>query len=149
MSETAAALGIGPAFEFQGKRYKVVPRNLEMEALFELFVRDNAFKAVTQLQGKADPAAYQQQMEGWRHDSASFAYSFDGVICWRALVSTPGAKHMAFLQLSYANTEVEPELIDLVWADAEAWRRLMALMNEANNPPNSPAPAGPSPPAKE
>lgn len=137
MSETAAALGVGGTWEFEGKQYKLAPRSLTTEALFEVFVQENAINAIRRMHDRLQPHEYQAQMDGWRRDVAGLIYSFDGVVCLQAMLSTPGAKHLAFLQLAQENPQARRDVIDRLYADAKKWSELMERLGALNNRPNS------------
>lgn len=140
MGEMSAALGVGGSFEFEGRPYKLSARNLTTEALFEVFVQENAINAIRRLQPRLGDGEYQMQMDGWRRDVAGFVYTFDGPICLQAMLSSAGARHLVFLQMHQDNPGINQGVVDRIYADATKWTELMQKLGALNNAPNSQGP---------
>lgn len=143
MSEIAATLGIGHEFTFEGKTYKIAPRDFEIEGYFEVWLEDQALLKLQRHRERFSPAEYGIQLDGWRHDCAANIYAFGGLVAWKALCSEPGQKYMALMQIQKASggsKVVIQELIDRIWDDPEALKEFKAVQERADADPNRPRP---------
>ena len=143
MSELAALVGVHRDFRFKNKTYKVAPRDLEVEAAYEVWLEESALDAIKRHRRRFSPEEYEQQLAGWRHDCATGeVYAFDGDVSRKSMRGIAGMRKLAWLQLCKAQP-VPESLVAEVAEDVEAWTELLTAMQRASGELADPTPPPP------
>lgn len=141
MSEIAAALAIPVPFEFEGVQYRIAGQDFEIEALFELWLQDNDIRSIRQRARTLLDAEYAAMMNGHRRDVAAKQFAYGGTIFWEAMMSLPGRKKMAQLQLSKGSGfTVEMDVVEKIFDSPKDLEIFLIAKQEADSDPNLPRP---------
>lgn len=145
MSEMANVLGVSPSFEFEGRTYKVGPRDFEVEAMMAAELEARSLRAVQRYAGRMGPDEQKAQFDGWRRDVAAGVWDYGSPDFIAFYLSPNGARKAAYCQLLKHNPgRIDESVMDRVWADAAKWRELNELLAGANADPLTSGPPTPN-----
>lgn len=141
MSEVAAVLGLPASFEFEGRQWRVAPRDFEIEGLFARWLEERALLAIQRHARALGPAAVAAQMDGWRGDCAAGLYDWGMPAAFNAAMCHAGQKELCYLQLAKAQLRgVDRDLVERLFDDDDGWARFKAAQQQADADPNRPRP---------
>ena len=142
----AALAGVPTDFRANGVTYKVMPRTLGDECLFETWLQEIAYDTIVRHhndgKGRLDAANFAAAREGWVQDCAAGVYEWGGLAAWRRATTPSGQRRLLFLKIC-AGTQPphcgpaisEATLADLARADPAAWQRLLDVMDAQDYEP--------------
>lgn len=139
MSSIAAALGVGPTFDYQGTAYRLSPWTYKIQAEFERYLEDQALRTVKRMRPYCNDVEYRDLLSAVSRDIASGYYNFGGEAVNRAMGTITHLKTLLLLCLKPNHPTISPEIVDGIVQ--EKLDEVMAKMSEANADPNRTAPA--------
>lgn len=150
MTPTARALSAPVPVAFEGATLKVAPYTLDVQAAFEQYLVGRAYDGL-RAQRAALADEYPDERAALRRDVDAGEYDFGSDLCRRALRLDRHLKHLVYLCLCAGHRDdpragIDPALVDRMFADPDAARKVVEAMYEANRDPNGPAPGEPGPP---
>ena len=152
----AALAGIAADFPHPTNQlvYKVQPRTIGCELLFQTWLEAEAYKALLRHRATLGEEEYARLAAQWHRDCAAGAYEWGGETCWRKLQTAAGQERLAFLKVQEGAAEAggpaisEEEVHALRTKHPEAWAALLRLIQRQDFPeaaeggdPNAPPPA--------
>jgi hypothetical protein len=159
----AALAGLPSDFPHAGQVYKVMPRTLGAELLFQTWLEDLAYLVLVKHRARLGEAEFARLSGAWARDCAAGVYEWGGEAAWRKMLTDAGQEKLLWLKIAEGAaghkgpplTEEEVHLLHT--RHPEDWARLLALMQRQDFPeaaqgegegadPNAPAPEG-APPA--
>lgn len=139
MAEAAKALATGQIIEFGGLIYRLKPFDLDMASMFEVWLENEAWKAVERHRGRIPDEVYQGRLDAVSRLVAAQAFAYGGELAARSALTMKGQSYVLFLMLlGGGNEDVSERLAhDMM---QQAYAEIQARMREANYDPNSPSP---------
>lgn len=112
MGEAAAALNVGPEFEFETLMWRLTPPDFESFARFELWLEGQAWGAVRRARRHMSPEEYDRRMDGVAEKVAAGVYSMGQPAFQRALAGYKGMRELVRLMLLPKHPQADTELAD-------------------------------------
>jgi hypothetical protein len=144
MGEAAQALGVGHSIVFEGKTYTISPFNMDMAAMFEVWLEDEAYRKVEIRKPFLAPDEYERRHKQVGELVASMAFSFGSEGFQKAMESLPGKKQMFLYMLMPNHPDISKEFVDRMFNQNlnEIIARLMAMNTSPKDeaPEESPSP---------
>src|SRR5262245_1624563 len=153
MSETAQALGLATAFEWEGRALTVAPLTLAIEGLYAYELERRTWEGIHR---HASQPGHAEHVRQFNDDLAAGEFEFHGRIGRHARSTPTGTRLLAWLRLTTSATDrplnrgFGREDLDRLFRDIPSWNRLVALMDRMDTPSKNgqpPAAAGASPSA--
>lgn len=123
MAEMARTFGTPTTITHKGEKYPLHPLDLEMLALFEVWLEARAYKKVERAAGTIPESLYQARLDSVTRLVNSDAFSWDGPLARKASASEEGRRYLIFLQLSKGTPgmteDLANEIIDADQAGVE------------------------------
>lgn len=99
-------------FEPDGTTHTVSPCEFRIKAQFELWVQNNALKAVAQVESMGDPERADRMMSAYTGDWGAGQYSWDGKHVRNARFSSlPGFRYLLYLLMVRCNKAITEEQV--------------------------------------
>lgn len=144
--DTGAALG-KDTFEFEGRSYVVGNLALDVEQMFEAYLKREEAIEIDWLvnQRSADgrsllsPVTIDAMLTGLRGDLTAHRWAFDGSDAWNARHQQVGAMHLTLYRMDYHNhgpnaNRVTLAWVQRLWKDRAKWEELQAKFAVIDNP---------------
>jgi hypothetical protein len=116
MGEAAQALGKASTIVIDGQALELTPFNLDMVAMFEAWLEDQAYARVERCRGQVPEDEYQRRLRTVTELIGSLAFSFGSEAFSQAMEALPGKKHMLWLMLTAKNPQVTRAQIETLFA---------------------------------
>jgi hypothetical protein len=126
-------------FTFEGNDLVLMvgERTRRVCGLFSRWVQGEALEGIKRLRGQMTDDDYRIAFDGWRHDLATHKFDWGSPLCWDAVGSVAGTKHLACLQFQAGaeGTGMSMPLtdwmriVDAIAEDDELWSELLVKMN--------------------
>ncbi|MGE3804152.1 MAG: hypothetical protein AB7K24_05720 [Gemmataceae bacterium] len=143
MGDAARALSKGPTIEMDGRSYTLTPFNLDMIAMFEAWLEDQAYARVERCRGQIPDDEYQRRLRTVTELVGSMAFSFGSEAYSKAMESLPGKKQMLWLMLTANDRTITRAQIDSLFADN--LELALGKLQAAIHAPKAAGEASPSP----
>jgi hypothetical protein len=147
----ATLLGLPLELEFRGQAIKLGPITFEVEAYFSDWVfrraldRLNRQRELGPSQGGIGEEEYQFLLGRLADNQSAGRYDWDGDLSLAARRQEAGYRHLVYLRMRACDPTVKASLVDEIFQDAAALRRLMVLLDptravveSGSNPPAAP-----------
>ena len=133
MSEMATALGLPVEFEFEGEKYEISGRDFEIEAYYVRWLQSHELKILRMHSSEMTPAEYEMHLTNWRRDCTTGVYDLGSLDGWRSLLSLPGRKQMALLQLQKGSgRRATMDLVERIFDNEQALSDFTELQKMAD-----------------
>jgi hypothetical protein len=143
MGEAAKALGKAATIVIDGQTLELTPFNLDMIAMFEVWLEDQAYARVERARGQVHDDEYQRRLRTVTELIGAMAFSFGGEAFSKALDSLPGKKQMLWLMLTAKNPQVTRAQVERLFADN--LELALSKLRAAQHAPKAGGEASPSP----
>ena len=140
----AALAGVPTDFRHGGVTYKVMPRTLGAECLFEAWLQEQAYDALLRHRKRLGELDFAAARAEWATQCADGTFEWGGLAAWRrATLTASGQRRLLFLKINEGTMPPhcgpavsEAVLADLARADPAAWQRLLDVMDAQDYEPD-------------
>ena len=136
----AALAGLPADFPHNGLVYKVVPRTIGAELLYQTWLEGEAYKVLLRHRERMGEADFAAAVANWVRDCAAGLYEWESEVAWRRLDTPAGREKILFLKINegaadYGGTNVsEEEVRGLRVKHPQAWATLLGIMERQDFP---------------
>lgn len=143
----AALAGLAADFPHPttGLVYKVYPRTIGCELLFQTWLEDEAYKALLRHRARLGEEDFQKRADRWHQQCTAGVYEWGGETAWLKLQTSAGQERLVFLKINEGAVEAggpnvsEEEVRRLRTNHPEAWASLLRLVQRQDFPESAAA----------